>query len=78
MLSEIRPDQEIWYKMLAECYGRLGQYENMSIVYKQAVDRFPRSTLCLNSLVQLNRELGLNDKIYEDKLNKLTKLLEKL
>ncbi|GET89763.1 intraflagellar transport protein IFT88, putative [Leishmania tarentolae] len=59
--SHIQPQEVKWQLMVASCYRRRGDYVQAKRLYEQVHRKYPDNVECLNYLVQLCKDAGLNE-----------------
>ncbi|CAG9576717.1 putative intraflagellar transport protein IFT88 [Leishmania major strain Friedlin] len=63
--SHIQPQEVKWQLMVASCHRRRGDYVQAKRLYEQVHRRYPDNIECLNYLVQLCKDAGLNEEANE-------------
>ncbi|TPP46079.1 TPR repeat family protein [Leishmania donovani] len=59
--SHIQPQEVKWQLMVASCHRRRGDYVQAKRLYEQVHRKYPDNIECLNYLVQLCKDAGLNE-----------------
>ncbi|AYU79996.1 intraflagellar transport protein 88, putative [Leishmania donovani] len=63
--SHIQPQEVKWQLMVASCHRRRGDYVQAKRLYEQVHRKYPDNIECLNYLVQLCKDAGLNEEANE-------------
>ncbi|AIN99495.1 intraflagellar transport protein IFT88, putative [Leishmania panamensis] len=63
--SHIQPQEVKWQLMVASCHRRRGDYVQAKRLYEQLHRKYPGNVECLNYLVQLCKDAGLNEEANE-------------
>ncbi|CAJ1009709.1 putative Tetratricopeptide repeat [Leishmania naiffi] len=63
--SHIQPQEVKWQLMVASCHRRRGDYVQAKRLYEQLHRKYPDNVECLNYLVQLCKDAGLNEEANE-------------
>jgi len=70
--SQIQPKEVKWRLMVASCYRRIGSFQQALRIYQDIEKEYPDNIECLNYLVRICTELGMNSKL-EEYANRLAK-----
>lgn len=62
---DIQPNEINWQIMVASCHRKTGNYQKALETYRKIHERFPENLKCLNFLIRICTDLGLNQEAQE-------------